>query len=187
MEAIKGTSESGHPTFNKELYKDRVKEDPRMLDKESLIATGKIILSEVNTKQVEQPLSDAKNLDLASDFWNFKLANGLQSLRKGFYRIVDEAKFRDINGVQTLSAYVLYSYGDKDSDCNLYFANIGTLVNKNAVAGNLTTGKFVSINAMNKKQYLTSLKDRTIYVSRSEPVDDSQYGQMKEVLWFVWD
>lgn len=132
------------------------------------------------------PLNNAK-----SEFYlKFVPHNGLLSLRRGFYQLVSYPKPTMISKISTWQAEVLYCEGNEDSVIYKYKANIGPLVNRFAVCGNLTTGKVrvLSINSNNKERALTKLLNKVIYVSSTGLVDNEVYANpMKEVLWFTWE
>jgi len=172
------------PQNSHQLYIERVSEDARIHNQNSLIDLGINIFKNAGQNNIIQPFG-GKKLDLADDFWDFKLINGLQSMKRGFFQIVKEPEIRDIAGVATWAAYVLYNAGNNLNEHYLYYANVGTIVNRYAICGNLITNDFVPLPGIDgKKQFLISLLNKPFYVSRAEFVEDNQFGKMKEVLWF---
>jgi hypothetical protein len=177
-------SDNCSPQANHQLYIERVSEDPRIHSQDSLINLGTTIFNNAGQKNIIQPFGDTR-LDLTNDFWDFKLINGLQSMKRGFFKMVKEPEIRDIAGVDTWAAYMLYNAGNNLNEHYLYYANVGTIVNRYAFCGNLITNEIVPMPGVaGKEQFLTSLLNKPFYVSRAEFVEDSQYGRMKEVLWF---
>lgn len=173
--------------INKELYKERVSQDVRLKDIANLINLGSTIFDNASPKNIINPL-DVGKPNFEKDFWNFKAINGLQSLKQGFYKIISQPENKNMNGIPTWVADVLYNAGNNINEHFQYNANIGTIINRCATAGNLTTRKYEPLPSVkDKEQFLTKLVNRTFYVSRAEYVTNNQYNAMKEVLWFVWN
>lgn len=171
--------------FNNELYKDRISLDSWFKEKTKLIEYGNNVFNNLTAEDIIQPLQPGP-VDFEDQFWDFRAVNGLQSLKQGYYKIVSEPNYRD-NGIPTLAAHVLFSKPDELEKVYLYFANIGPLVNRYAVCGNLSTNKRLQspFYEQEKPKFLKSLIDRIIYVSRAEYVTEGETS-MKEVLWFIW-
>lgn len=199
-------------TRNRDLdgiaYEKRVKEDVNLSDHNLLIKNGNQVFINLSSiidltdnlsidtgGSTEGTFSKVGNFtpisNIKSEFY-LKLVphNGQLSLRRGFYRLVSLPIQTMIANFETWQADVFYCEGNERSMIYKYRANVGPLVNRYAVCGNLTTNKtrVLSITKNDKTRVLTKILNRTIYVTSAEFVDNEVYSNpMKEVLWFTWE
>jgi hypothetical protein len=124
-------------------------------------------------------------VNLNGEEWDFEFHNGLRSLvRRGYYKIIERPYERDIIGVPTISAVVLYSPSRTTYIVFKFAANISPLVNKQAIGFDLTNSPNIisgnSVGYNNKLPFLIGMMNKVFYVSQQQYVLD----RVKQTVWF---
>lgn len=116
------------------------------------------------------------------------LRKGAQSLRVGFYKIIEQpAEYLYYNNINTHASHVLFyreGYANPIRCC----ANIGPLLNLNAKYGTdekscwhhfIQSGRFA-----NKEKFFESLMNKEIQVIKDEWVQSEKYNtRVKKITW----
>ncbi len=169
----------------------RLQADNRALNNENLDKTfgDGLTIFDIG-KPVEQLFKEGP-INFGGIEWDFEWHYGLRSLvRRGFYKITGEPFIKKIpnlrtgEDIPTWGAEVLFC---PHIDFEVYFkflANVGPMVNNNAIGFNLT-GKGPQIISSGNLQYtkdifFTEMKNKTFYVTQQLYVDT----YYKQTVWF---
>lgn len=142
-------------------------------------------------KPIEELLKEGP-INFGGVVWDFEWHYGLRSLvRRGFYKIVGIPFLKQIPNLKTgqeiptWSAEVLYCPALSYQACFKFLANVGPLVNNNAIGFNLT-GEGPQIYSSNNLTttkdifFKHTMKDKTFYVTQQLYVDT----YYKQTVWF---
>jgi hypothetical protein len=143
----------------------------------------------------EDIYDNLSKIEIAHPMINFKLEDGFDSLsRRGFYQIVSQIEattdviFTTGQKYTAYRAYVLYA-DDVNTDRYFQFnANIGPLVNADAIIFDLSPTRSKKVlkfptqeyNRINKRNFLESLINKPFYISLQQRAANDH----KQTFWF---
>jgi cobalamin biosynthesis Co2+ chelatase CbiK len=143
----------------------------------------------------ENVYDDLKKIDITHPMMEIKLDDGFESLsRRGFYQIVSEIEIKSdiiFTSGQKYTAYKAYVLYADSINADKYYgfnANIGPLVNANAVIFDLSPNRLKKVlkfgnrdnQPINKRNFFENLRNKPFYVSLQQRTEDDH----KQTFWF---
>lgn len=115
------------------------------------------------------------------------IKKGAQSLREGYYKILEVPFLRPYNnGITTHAARVLF-YKEGYKQPISYLANVGPLMNYEAKYNDDSTGvwlKFIKNGVYaDKHAFFNDLMDKEFIVLKDESVISQKFGNVKKITW----